>query len=127
MAKAVSHRLKGEWLTAFCCSRVANKYRWGYYKGNGKRKDGFFMMRGWGCHSGWSGFGGGHMTGWFGSGMSFITIGLIIVLAVVIYMAFSSHRKFSHQSSATDILDQQYAAGKIDEGEYLKRKENLKR
>lgn len=80
------------------------------------------MMRSWSCGSGWSGF--GHM-GWMGAGFGYLIIALIVVLLVVLYMAYRTNRRPSHQSSAMTILDEQYATGKIDEDEYLKRKKNL--
>lgn len=81
------------------------------------------MMRSWGCGSGWSGF--GHM-GWMG-GFGYLTIALIAVLLVALYMAYRANHKPNRQSSAITILDEQYATGKIDEDEYLKRKKNLTR
>lgn len=83
-------------------------------------------MRSWSCASGWGGF--GHMSGWMGFGMGFWTIAALLVVLIVAYLMF---RSFGHggreQSSALDILNEQYALGKINEDEYLKRKKNLKR
>lgn len=83
------------------------------------------MMRSWGCGSGWSGF--GHMSGWMGSGFSYLTIALVVILLVVVYLAFRNNHRSKPQSSALTILDEQYAMGKINEDEYLKRKKTLEK
>ena len=74
-------------------------------------------------------YGGGHMSGWAWFGMSIGMIafwGLLIVLALLVYQAFSDSTAGGRGSGPTaadprQILAERYARGEIDEDEYQRR------
>ncbi len=74
-------------------------------------------MMDWGC---------GEFLGyssWLGWGFRLLPYLILIIAGIVIYRIY--HRK--QEASHLDVLKNLYASGKIDEEEYLKRKEVLKK
>ncbi|MGE5628466.1 MAG: SHOCT domain-containing protein [Solirubrobacterales bacterium] len=82
------------------------------------------MMRGFGGMYGINQFGGSFPI-WFMFGMMVLKL---VVIAVIIFVAYKMYKKHNFKSfSAIGILNERFAKGEIDEEEYLKRKEVLKR
>ncbi|HIY91624.1 hypothetical protein [Companilactobacillus sp. HBUAS56275] len=69
-----------------------------------------------GCHF----FGG---MGFMGGG--FLFYGIIILLIIIAAVYLFSRQNGHKQNSALEVLDREYAQGKVSDADYEKRKENL--
>jgi len=81
------------------------------------------MMHGW---YGWPRFGFGFM------GCGFMMIFWVLLIGLAVYFIVKSTNRNNHHTNgdnrrALDILDEKYAAGEIDEEEYLRKKNLLKK
>lgn len=83
------------------------------------------MMKSWSCFNGANTF--GHMSGWMGHNFIFWHIGFLVIVSLGIAYLIIHFYRHNRQNylSALEILAEQYAQGKINEDEYLKRKKNL--
>ncbi|GEO57663.1 SHOCT domain-containing protein [Companilactobacillus bobalius] len=61
-----------------------------------------------------------------GGGFLFYGIITLLIFIAIVYL-FNDHQNSHRQNSALDILDREYAQGKISDADYAKRKENLKK
>lgn len=59
---------------------------------------------------------------WIGLGLHFLPYLILIIVGIIVYRNYRRKQETSH----LDVLKNLYASGKIDEEEYLKRKEVLK-
>ena len=66
---------------------------------------------------------------WMGFGGMFMWVFLIVPIYLVIKMLLTTDKKLnsSHDESPIMILEKRYARGEINEGEYERRRKELKR
>ena len=83
---------------------------------------------GWGMMGGWGGYGG------FGYGLLHLVISVAVLIAIVAFVVWlvrwfagpsSMHSLQPRRSLGLEILEERYARGEIDQGEYLQKKKDM--